>query len=401
MMAWVASVVWVMWQTTCGVVDLVGEEGERARRVIAMLDLEAVPADGAAVEAGRGAGLEPAHAEPEPVEPGRQTEGRRLVHAAGRDLGLADMDQPVQEGAGGQHHGAGGEAAAVGGDDAGDAAVVDDQVLDRGLDHFEARGGLDRRLHGLAVELAVGLGARALHGGALAAVEHPELDAGLVGDAAHQPVKGIDLAHQMALAQAADGRIAGHLADGGEAVGDEGRLGAQARRRGRGLAAGMAAADDDDIEALALVWSWPVPNLFARFRQSGRQLFHVNQVGPRPYLPMQNSAKMAPSTSSTSIRPVSRPRWRAARRSSSALSSGLSEGSPNRSSAACAASSSTRWRARVRSGAPAPDSAASAAFSASVSTRLPMPSPVLAETLDGLPARACARRQIDLVQYGE
>ncbi len=110
---------------------------------------------------------------------------------------------------------------------------------------------MDRRLHGLAVELAVGLGAGALHGRSLAAVEHPELDAGLVGDAAHQPVEGIDLAHQMALAEPADGRVAGHLADGREAVGDERRPGAQARGRGRGLAAGMAAADDDDIEALA------------------------------------------------------------------------------------------------------------------------------------------------------
>ncbi len=106
---------------------------------------------------------------------------------------------------------------------------VDDQVLDRGLDHFEARRGLDRRLHGLAVELAVGLGAGALHGRALAAVEHAELDAGLVGDPAHQPVKRIDLAHQMALAEPANGRIAGHLADGGEAMGDQRRVGAEAR----------------------------------------------------------------------------------------------------------------------------------------------------------------------------
>ena len=54
----------------------------------------------------------------------------------------------------------------------------------------------------------------------------------------------------MALAQAADGGIAGHLADGGEAVGDEGRASTHARGRGSGLAAGMTAADDDDVEAL-------------------------------------------------------------------------------------------------------------------------------------------------------
>ena len=70
-----------------------------------------------------------------------------------------------------------------------------------------------------AVELAVGLGARALHGRALGAVEQPELDAGRVGHPAHQAVERIDLAHQVALAEPADGRVAGHLADGREACG--------------------------------------------------------------------------------------------------------------------------------------------------------------------------------------
>ena len=44
---------------------------------------------------------------PKLIEPGRQAKGRGLADAAGRDLGLADMDQPAQEGAGGEHHGAG------------------------------------------------------------------------------------------------------------------------------------------------------------------------------------------------------------------------------------------------------------------------------------------------------
>ena len=68
-----------------------------------------------------------------------------------------------------------------------------------------------------AIELAVGLGARALHRRALGAVEQAELDAGGVGDPAHHAVERIDLAHQVALAEPADRRVAGHLADGGEA----------------------------------------------------------------------------------------------------------------------------------------------------------------------------------------
>jgi hypothetical protein len=250
------------------------------------------------------------------------------------------MDQPAQEGAGGQHHGAGREAPPVRRDDAGDAALIHNEVLDRGLDHLEAWGGCDRRLHGPAVELAVGLGAGALHRGAFAAVQHPELDAGGVGDPSHEAVKGVDLAHQMALAEAADSRVAGHLADVGEAVGDEGRPGAEPRGGRGGLAARMAATNHDDVEALGHGSYLIRSHLGVK---SVRGLFHVNQAGrPGPYLPMQNSAKMAPSTSSTSICPVSRPRWRAARRSSSALSSELKGGSLKRCKAAWAASSSTR-----------------------------------------------------------
>ena len=87
-----------------------------------------------------------------------------------------------------------------------------------------------------------------MHGRPLAAVEDAELDAGRVGGAAHHAIERVDLAHQMALAEAADRRIAGHFADRREAMGDERRRGAAARGRGRGFAAGVAAADDDDVK---------------------------------------------------------------------------------------------------------------------------------------------------------
>jgi len=57
----------------------------------------------------------------------------------------------------------------------------------------------------------------------------------------------------MALAQPTNGRIAAHLADGFELVRQQQRTRAQARS-GRGcLAAGVAAADDDDVEAVVSV----------------------------------------------------------------------------------------------------------------------------------------------------
>ena len=99
-------------------------------------------------------------------------------------------------------------------------AVGDHESARLGLDHRQVRrSSTISRCIACAVELAVGLGARAAHRRALAAVEDAELDAGGVGGAAHQPVERVDLAHQMALAEPADGRIAGHLADRVEACG--------------------------------------------------------------------------------------------------------------------------------------------------------------------------------------
>ena len=48
--------------------------------------------------------------------------------------------------------------------------------------------------------------------GALARVEHAELYAGLVRIDAHLAAERIELAHEMALARAANGGVAGHVA---------------------------------------------------------------------------------------------------------------------------------------------------------------------------------------------
>ena len=99
----------------------------------------------------------------------------------------------------------------------------------------------------LTIKRAVGLGARTAHRRALAPVEQTKLNSGAIGDAAHQSVQRVYLAHQMAFADAADGGIAGHLAQGGEFVRQQKGFGAGAGGCRGSFAAGMAAADDDDI----------------------------------------------------------------------------------------------------------------------------------------------------------
>ena len=67
------------------------------------------------------------------------------------------------------------------------------------------------RADGLPIELPVRLGARGAHRRALAGIQDAELDAGAVRGARHGAAQGIDLPHQMALADAADGGVAAHL----------------------------------------------------------------------------------------------------------------------------------------------------------------------------------------------
>ena len=73
---------------------------------------------------------------------------------------------------------------------------------------------LDLELDELLIGLLVSLRAGAVHRRPLAPVEHPKGDARLVNHPAHQAVEGVDLSDEVALADAADGRVARQLADG-------------------------------------------------------------------------------------------------------------------------------------------------------------------------------------------
>ncbi len=140
------------------------------------------------------------------------------------------------------------DLAAVAEHDAADAAgPIERQILGGALNDRETVDLGQQCRHRRAVELAVGLGARAAHRRPLAAVEQAELDAGAVDGAAHHAVERVDLAHQMALGQPADRRVARHLADRRTFVGQQRRPRAEPGRGGRGLAAGMAAADHNDV----------------------------------------------------------------------------------------------------------------------------------------------------------
>ncbi|GBQ92297.1 hypothetical protein AA23498_1414 [Acetobacter nitrogenifigens DSM 23921 = NBRC 105050] len=76
------------------------------------------------------------------------------------------------------------------------------------------------------------------------------MDTRLIGRTRHQAVERVDFAYQMALADTADGRIAGHNAYRLPAVGEQERGCAATRRRRRRLTPGMSPTDDYDVEPL-------------------------------------------------------------------------------------------------------------------------------------------------------
>ena len=169
---------------------------------------------------------------------------------SGRDALVALVNDPVQEGAGGQDHSPGTQFDAFSRHYADNTVAVQDQPLRR-PGHQGQVGRLRQfGLHGLPVKPPVDLAARAPHGRPLGTVQEAELNPGLVAQSGHQTVHGIDLADQMALAQPADGRVAGHFSDGLEFLGQQNGASARARGRRRRLAARMTPADNNDIETL-------------------------------------------------------------------------------------------------------------------------------------------------------
>jgi hypothetical protein len=203
----------------------------------------------------------------------------RIAHAAGLVVIKADMDEAGKEGAGGQHHGFGLEVQAELGDGAGDAVAGNGKVVDGRLEQRQVglilQPAADRRL----VQHAVGLGARGAHRRALAGIEDAELDAGLVGGRSHGAAEGIDFLDQMPLADAANGRVAGHRPQRLDVVRQQQRAASRARRGECRLGAGMAATDNDYVITRGEQHRARSPReeaqSYARTGQKNREMFHV------------------------------------------------------------------------------------------------------------------------------
>lgn len=83
--------------------------------------------------------------------------------------------------------------------------------------------------------------------GQLAGIENAKLNATQIGSACHQTAQRIDFLYQMSFAYAANRRVAAHLPQGLNIVGEQQRLAANACSGQCGLGSSVAAANDDDI----------------------------------------------------------------------------------------------------------------------------------------------------------
>ena len=252
-------------------------EGEEAVVGVAGLLFERIERHAAPVHPGGGACFEPVRAEAQGLQRFGEPFGRLFAGAARRHRLAADPDAAAQKGAGGEDHRLSGvDAAEVGAhpDHPADRAAglgavrlvslgglgravtpvdlaveVHLQIGHHRLAQGEVGGVLEQLQHLAGVGPLVRLGAQGPDGRAAAGVENAFLQGGGVRQAADDAAEGIHLMHQLALGGPAHGRVAGLPGNAIEVEREQGGVQAQPGGGERRFAAGVAAADHDQIKA--------------------------------------------------------------------------------------------------------------------------------------------------------
>ena len=157
------------------------------------------------------------------------------------------MHQSAHEGPGTQNDRLGGNFQTQRSRDADHPIPLHEDVGDISLMNFQTRRALkfalDPKLIGLLVALRAGGADRWPFGG----IKHPPLDRGGIGVDPHDPAQGINFTDHVAFAESANRRVAGHLADRVEVLGQHRHLAAKPRRCQGGFHTGMTRPDHQDI----------------------------------------------------------------------------------------------------------------------------------------------------------
>ena len=224
------------------------ERRDAPRLGIARLVFESRPIDGAPIDSGRRSGLQPPLPQTDvPDLPGQRTRSS-LTAPAARDGTVANEHSGIQECAGRYNHGATRQRARAG-LETDDSPPADNKSHCLCDDDLHAAP-VQQLSDSAAIESAVGLNPRTPDRRTLAAVEHAAVNRRPVGRARHQAVEHIELPDQMPLADAADRRVAGHLAGVFGTEGQQADTGATARGGRRRFTTGVAGANHEHIEHL-------------------------------------------------------------------------------------------------------------------------------------------------------
>ena len=165
---------------------------------------------------------------------------------AGFDHHLTGDDGAVQKGAGGDNHGLGFINGTQLGLYTGDGSIFCQNLQDLSLFQLQVFLLFQGVLHIFLIFAPVGLGPQGMDCRAFAFIQHPVLDAGVVCGNTHLPAQRVQLPDQVALAGAADGRIAGHIAHRVQRHGKQHRLQPHAGASQCRFDAGVTRADDSD-----------------------------------------------------------------------------------------------------------------------------------------------------------
>jgi hypothetical protein len=204
--------------------------------------------DSAPEKTGWRAGLQASQFQAELLEGSREPHRGTLPCPSARLLIGSDMHQPAKEGAGSDDDrspkildfesrlDAASRAVCV--QDPGNLALFDIEV------GFALANPLEPKLIGFLVALRTwGPNARASF-----SVQHPKLKTGHICCLAHFAAEGVDLAGEVTFGQTTDGWVAGHLADGIGIDRKQKGLAAHACGGKGGFDAGVASANNDDVE---------------------------------------------------------------------------------------------------------------------------------------------------------
>ena len=235
----------------------VRQEGKRHDRRIALLRSHLREIDRAHVHARGRAGFEAADGKAVVQQRLREPRCGDEPLRAALPRALADDDAAFQIHARAQHRRAAADFRTRRRFHAANLAVFHDQPPNLALPERQPRLILHRGTHPRLVGHFVRLRAQGIHGRAFAGVQHARLDERIVDGAAHFAAQRVQLAHQVPLAGAADGGIAGHHGHAVQIQRQKQRALPHARARKRGFATRVPRAHHDQVKFLGKQTRFP------------------------------------------------------------------------------------------------------------------------------------------------